>query len=205
MSFAEETPSIFKVIREQIRKYKNIPANQLSMFHAQTVIHELSAMDIHDYTDELSLRISCGCNLSKLIFNALQETTQQKVRRAEFATAVKRRDNSMCWLTGFTLGTEAAHILPFASCMTDKQRYDANNGICLDSRVHKLWDSKYIICVPDDKTMTIKFRVRDMDNIDQKTKIENMIPQLSSHENLIVNAEMFEYFKIRFQLDMAAI
>ena len=203
MSVNEDILPRFKVIRQQIRKYKDIPVNELSMCHAQSIIQELSAMNIHDYTDELSLRISCGCNLSKLIFKALQDKTQQKVRRSEFATAVKRRDYSICWLSGFTLGTEAAHIFPFTSCISDKQRYDINNGICLDPRVHKLWDTGYLICVPDDETRTVKFQVADMDNIIQKTEIENMIPQLASHENMIVSTEMFGYFKIRFQTDLA--
>ncbi len=191
----------FSVIRSVIRKYRHIPTNELSAGHAHEIISTLSQLGCVEYTNELSLRSTSGCNVSKLVLQELNRSALCKIRRAEFAKQVKERDYFTCWLTGFTLQTEAAHIIPFSCCITDTLKYDMNNGICLDSRVHGLWDSGQIICIPDIMGKTIRFEIQNESDRDELIK---MVPELASPVNIqVMDCEMLGYFCERYRLDNA--
>lgn len=191
----------FSVIRSVIRKYRHIPTNKLSTRHAHEIISTLSRLGYVDYADKLSLRSVNGCNVSKLVLQELNMSALCKARRAGFAEAVKRRDNFTCWLTGFTLQTEAAHIIPFSCCITDTLKYDMNNGICLDSRVHGLWDSGQIICIPDIMRKTIQFEIQNESDRDELIK---MVPELANPVSVpVMDCEMLGYFCERYRLDNA--
>jgi len=196
---AANNNSDFKVIRSVIREYRHIPENELSAGHAHEIIAKLSHLGYVDYTDELNLRSVNGCMVSKLVLQELEKTAQCKARRAGFAEAVKRRDNFTCWLTGFTLQTEAAHIVPFACCITDTMKYDMSNGICLDSRVHGLWDSGQIICIPNVMGKTIRFEILNEADRDELIK---MVPEFANPVNIpVMDCEMLDYFCEKYRLD----
>ncbi len=76
-----------------------------------------------------------------------------------------------------------------------------NNGICLDSRVHGLWDSGQIICIPDIMGKTIRFEIQNESDRDELIK---MVPELAIPVNIqVMDCEMLGYFCERYRLDNA--
>jgi hypothetical protein len=97
------------------------------------------------------------------------------------------------------LQTEAAHIVPFACCITDTMKYDMSNGICLDSRVHGLWDSGQIICIPNVMGKTIRFEILNEADRDELIK---MVPELANSDRIpVMDCEMLDYFCEKYRLD----
>lgn len=199
VSIKPKTATDSEITLAVISKYKHIPDNLLSPVHAAEIITQLSQQGVTEYVNLLNVLCTSGCNISKLVLTELENSVTCKARRSEFAREVKRRDNSTCWVTGFTLQTEAAHIIPFATCIIDTMKYDVNNGICLDRRVHGLWDAGEIICVPDLTEKTIRFEIRNEHNRDELIK---MVPELANMSQLpVTSGEMLDYFKARYYID----
>ena len=192
----------FQMIKQVFKRWRGMPEDELCDFTPE-ILRELQAVcGGADITTELALRMNAGCQISRVVLDALNRTAEHTARNRKFADAVNRRDGGRCQLTSFRAYTEAAHILDFALCMNDIERYDINNGWCLDVKIHRLWDSGQILAVPDWDRQTIRFEIADWvpDNI--RTELI-LIPELAKPHGIQVPVEMLEYFTRRFELDCA--
>jgi hypothetical protein len=191
----------FAQIRDVFRAYRQIPTEELSEFGPQ-IIRELRATGCVDYTQELVARVEImDCPISKVVLDTLTRTAEHTARNQKFADMVKARDSGRCQLTGQRANTEAAHILDFARCSNDFARYDINNGLCLDTRIHKHWDTGLIRCVPDWDTMTIRFEIAEGISQDIRDEILTRDPEFANLPSIPVNEEMMVYIQERFELD----
>jgi len=193
----------FAQIREVFRAYKEKSQEELPEFGPQ-IIRALRAAGCVDYTQELVARVEImNCPISKVVLDTLTRTAEHTARNHKFADMVKERDSGRCQLTGQRANTEAAHIVDFARCSNDFARYDINNGLCLDTRIHKHWDTGLIRCVPDWDTMTIRFEIAERISQEIRDEILTRDPELANPPVIPVNEEMMEYVQERFELDCA--
>jgi hypothetical protein len=191
----------FAQIREVFRAYKEKLQEELPEFGPQ-IIRALRAAGCVDYTQELVARVEImNCPISKVVLDTLTRTAEHTARNHKFADMVKERDSGRCQLTGWISGVEAAHILDFARCSNDFARYDINNGLCLDTWIHTLWDTGKIRCVPDWDTMTIRLEITEGIIQEIRDEILTRDPELAHPPMIPVNEEMMEYVQERFELD----
>ena len=87
---------------------------------------------------------------SKLIKKKRNRSGQRKFREK-----LKDKYQDKCPLLGIHGNLcDAAHILPYADCKKNKDKYNENNGILLSATLHKAYDRNYFII--DEKTCQIK-------------------------------------------------
>jgi hypothetical protein len=193
-------------IKPVLAKWWHAPEDELKT-NKQQIIQELINIcgqpDLGNITCFLAGRALVGCRLSVFILDELTATAEKTVRHGQFAKEVKARDGGRCRLTNTKLDTEAAHILDFALCRTDYERYDINNGICLDGAVHRHWDKGRIICVPDCDSLTARFQISEFAGLDSEDR-EKVLYDLKSPSGIInipVSEEMLWYISQRYDID----
>lgn len=192
----------FAGIKQVFKHWRHIPVNELEN-HSQQILSELRTVcgRTVDITAELVLLANAGCPISQVVLDALTRTSLHIARDHKFKMAVQARDAGVCQLTGLMACVEAAHILDFALCQTDTERYDINNGLCLDVKIHRLWDSGRITAVPDCDTRSIRFQIADwLANHHVRTELM-LIPELAVPRPIPVSESMLYYFIRRFELD----
>lgn len=203
-----QTKITYADIKPVLAKWWNMSANNL-IENSRQIIQELTIccggqQNLDYITDFLTARTHNGCKLSKIILNELTlTTTAHKVRKTQFAQQVNARDGWKCVLTGNHVGIQAAHILDFAECLTDTERYDSNNGLTLDMKIHYFWDTGLIICVPDCDTNTARFQISEINTLSSETHTEIQYALKSTKDAISIpmSDEMSAYIIMRYNLD----
>ena len=196
-------------IKPVLAKWWRAPEEDIKT-NIQQIIQELAMIcggqqNIGNITVFLAGRALSGCKLSKFILDDLTDTAEKTVRHGRFAKEVKARDGGRCVLTGNRMGIQAAHILDFALCMTDAERYDINNGLTLDMKIHHFWDTGLIICEPDCDTNTARFRISKFMGLDSEDRAEIQYALKSATSDcevsIPVSEEMMVYISKRYEID----
>lgn len=195
-------------IKPVLAKWWRAPEEELKINKHQ-IIQELANVcgqqNLGNITVFLAGRALSGCQLSKFILDELTNTAEKTVRHGRFAEEVKARDGGRCRLTGNRKGIQAAHILDFALCITDAERYDINNGLTLDMKIHYFWDTGLIICEPDCDTNTARFRISEFAELDSedRAEIQYVLKSATSdcEVSIPVSDEMMVYISERYEID----
>jgi hypothetical protein len=199
-----ETEPNFAGIIQVFKRWQHIPTDELEN-HNQQILTELrlvcgAGVDI---TTELVLLSNAGCQISRTVLDALTRTSEHVARDNKFKSAVLARDGECCRVSGLIAYVEAAHIMDFALCKSDTERYDINNGLCLDVKIHCLWDSGRIVAIPDLDTHSVRFEIAEW-LANPLIRAELMlIPKLANPQPISVSEPMLDYFTRRFELDCA--
>ena len=136
---------IFDYIMEKINDYLKFQTE----INKNKLLNNYKKYGYDDY-DEMFLDLNLLLNTKypniRLICNQLTRDGQSKFRQE----IVKRDIKCIISGTG-ELSCEAAHIIPYNNCDNDK-KYDINNGLLLESGIHKLFD-KYLWSINGNKVI----------------------------------------------------
>lgn len=207
-----------KIIKPILLEYAQDILDLEVNFHLDDVIDKFAEYDLKNNSKQMEmfksqLRVIYlyeGSNSNEIVYMTLQsltkiKTREQTVRSSNFRKEIMNRDKC-CRVTGMggllTRRCESAHIVDFALCDTEFEKYDPNNGIFLFDGIHKSWDAGYLIAIPDISSNTVKFSIREDINLSYDDICQN-IPEITKIKVLTnVSSQMMHYFNIRYNIDI---
>ena len=207
-----------KTVKSVLAEYTQNTPDLAENFRLEDILEKFGEFDLtnnttHQNTFKSLVRIiymSDGNKRNLAAYLTLKAMTQTKtreqtIRSADFGKQIRTRDKS-CRLTGMggllTRRCEAAHILDFALCDTEAEKYDLDNGILLFDGIHKSWDAGYLIAIPDPRQNRVEFSIREGLEISAADILLN-IPEFTRIRTLEnISHGMMRYFIARYQIDI---
>ena len=107
------------------------------------------------------------------------DLTNTKIKRLDdkFRKNVRNIFDNKCIITNVSVERcDVAHIKPFNKC-NEIEKYDINNGLLLDTALHRLFDKYYFSINPDTYMIEVNMNIKNL----KKLKIEQYN---SNHLNL---------------------
>lgn len=145
----------------------------------------------YDNYDEMSLDLNI---LLKTKYKNIKQVSNKLKceRKPKFRKEIVKRDRK-CIISGAgKLSCEAAHIKPFNNC-NEEEKYDIDNGILLESGIHKLFD-KYLWSINNNRVIVSKKILQDRSydfiNKYHNKKLnlnEKQIENLKAHYRIFLN------------------
>lgn len=207
-----------KLVKSVLTEYTQNTPDLSENFRLEDILDKFGEFDLtnnttHQNTFKSLVRIiymSDGGKQNLAAYLTLKALTQTKtreqiIRYADFGKQIRTRD-ICCRLTGMggllTRRCEAAHILDFALCDTEAEKYDLDNGILLFDGIHKSWDAGYLIAIPDPTKNRVEFSIRDGLELSADDILQNLpeFTRIRTLEN--ISPGMMHYFTARYQIDL---
>jgi len=135
---------------------------------------------------DLDILLSSKYHNIKIVCNKLKRENQNEFRK----DIIKRDKNCVITGTG-KLCCEAAHIIPFSQCSNDN-KYDIDNGLLLESGIHKLFD-KYLWSINNNNKIVISNEILNDESYNILNKHNNKLIKLNKNQmnNMINHYEIF--------------
>lgn len=122
---------------------------------------------------------------------------EKRKKQNEFRRMIIKRDNK-CIVSGAGVKVcEACHIKPFCDSNII-EKYSLHNGILLDSSIHKLFDSDYLVSInPETKRFEVSHKIIDKKEYENIVKYHNKITTINLNNYDYLKEHYNEFLKRR--------
>jgi predicted restriction endonuclease len=94
-----------------------------------------------------------------------QKEEREKRLDAKFRKEVKARYNNKCIISEVSVERcDVAHIIPFSEC-NEINKYDINNGLLLDTALHRLFDKYYFSINPKTNKIEVNMNLKNLEDL----------------------------------------